>query len=59
VLSFVGPAHFDDPDLASLDPTAVALARVARLCLARLRWPVPAILAVTSLAGLALRLTMK
>jgi chromate transporter len=54
-----GAFHVEVPDAASLDPAALLLALVAGLCLARLRWPVPAVLSLTALCGLALRLTMK
>ncbi len=54
-----GALHFEVPDAASLDPAALVLALLACLCLARLRWPVPAILSLTALCGLAVRLTMK
>lgn len=51
-----GPAHFDWPAAASLDPVALVLAILAGVCLMRLRWAVPATLAVAAGTGLALRL---
>jgi len=54
-----GPADFDWPDAASADPAALALALLAAVCLARLRWKVPYVLALTASCGLALHMPVK
>jgi chromate transporter len=43
--------HTNLPDLSSLDPMALLLACSAAVCLFRLRWPVPLVLALSALAG--------
>jgi chromate transporter len=54
-----GPAHFDWPDGGSMDPAARVFAVLSWLCLTRLRWPVPVVLGLSAVAGLAMRLAMK
>ncbi len=54
-----GPAHFDWPDGASMDPAARVFAVLAWVCLTRFRWPVPVVLCLCALGGLAVRLAMK
>lgn len=55
----IGPAGFELPVLTSLDPFALLLAVLAGVCLVRMRWPVPATLALIAGCGLALRLVLK
>jgi chromate transporter len=54
-----GPAHFDWPDGASIDPAARIFAVLAWLCLTRFRWPVPVVLCLSAFGGMALHLAMK
>jgi chromate transporter len=53
-----GLLRFEMPLPGSLDPVAALLAVLAALCLFRLQWRVPAVLALTAAAGLLLRLIL-
>ena len=48
------PLRFDAPVLGSLNITAMLLATAAAICLFRLRLPVPLVLALSAVAGLAI-----
>jgi chromate transporter len=52
----LGWVVFERPVPQNLDPVALLLAVLAGVCLFRLRWPVPATLALTALCGLVARL---
>jgi chromate transporter len=47
-----GPLHLPLPQLASVDPRALALGALAALIILRLRWPLPAALALAAALGL-------
>lgn len=47
-----GPLHLPIPQLASVDPRALALGALAALVILRLRWPLPAALAFAAATGL-------
>ncbi|WP_193141044.1 chromate efflux transporter [Meridianimarinicoccus sp. MJW13] len=51
-----GPVTLLRPDWASFDTPAAALGLIAALCLLRLHWPLPRVLAVSAGLGLALGL---
>jgi chromate transporter len=54
----IGPLHLTLPDLASLDPLALALAAVASFALLRFKMPVLALLATSAALGLVARFVL-
>jgi chromate transporter len=51
----IGPLHLQVPNLATLDPVAVAIAAIALIALLRLKMPVLALLGLSAALGLAVR----
>ena len=54
----IGPLHVQIPDLATLDPIALAIAAGALIALLRFKLPVMALLAACAAIGLAVRLAL-
>ncbi|MEQ1865190.1 MAG: chromate efflux transporter [Micropepsaceae bacterium] len=52
----IGPMHISVPDIATLDPIALALALIATIALLRFKMPIIALLALSAALGLAARL---
>jgi chromate transporter len=53
-----GPFHLQIPDLATLDPVALALAAIATIALLRFKLPILGLLALSAALGLAARLLL-